>query len=104
MIGGIAAVVVVLGAGRSLLAQAAQDRDRGRAGVTALVDRMLQARWRQRTSAREQAGAARERGTGGGLAPGPRRSRSAARLLTLFFVLVFNFFLFRVLPADPART
>ena len=24
-------------------------------------------------------------------------------LLTLFFVLVFNFFLFRVLPADPAK-
>jgi peptide/nickel transport system permease protein len=27
----------------------------------------------------------------------------ASATLTLFFVLVFNFFLFRVLPADPAR-
>jgi peptide/nickel transport system permease protein len=44
-------------------------------------------------------------------AGGPRSSgllrtlyvKIASALLTLFFVLVFNFFLFRVLPADPAK-
>jgi peptide/nickel transport system permease protein len=44
-------------------------------------------------------------------AGGPRSSsllrtlglKIASATLTLFFVLVFNFFLFRVLPADPAR-
>jgi peptide/nickel transport system permease protein len=47
----------------------------------------------------EEAGAARG---GSGLA----RSigvKILSALVTLFFVLVFNFFLFRVLPADPAR-
>ena len=47
----------------------------------------------------EEAGAARG---GSGLA----RSlgvKTLSALVTLFFVLVFNFFLFRVLPADPAR-
>jgi peptide/nickel transport system permease protein len=47
----------------------------------------------------EEAGAARG---GAGLA----RSlgvKIISAIVTLFFVLVFNFFLFRVLPADPAR-
>ncbi len=48
----------------------------------------------------EQAGAAR------GRAYGLARSlavKIVSAVITLFFVLVFNFFLFRVLPADPAR-
>jgi peptide/nickel transport system permease protein len=52
----------------------------------------------------ERASAARGRAAkgGGGLA----RSlgvKIISAVITLFFVLVFNFFLFRVLPADPAR-
>jgi peptide/nickel transport system permease protein len=52
----------------------------------------------------EEAGAARVRGTGGG--SGLARAligKTVSGLITLFFVIVFNFFLFRVLPADPAR-
>ena len=43
------------------------------------------------------------RGTGGG--SGLARAligKTVSGLITLFFVMVFNFFLFRVLPADPA--
>ncbi|HXP22017.1 MAG TPA: ABC transporter permease [Streptosporangiaceae bacterium] len=47
----------------------------------------------------EEAGAARG---GAGLARNLGIKIGSA-IVTLFFVLVFNFFLFRVLPADPAR-
>jgi peptide/nickel transport system permease protein len=52
----------------------------------------------------EQAGAAR--GAGAANTRGLLRSlgvKIVSALITLFFVIVFNFFLFRVLPADPAR-
>ncbi len=48
----------------------------------------------------EQAGAARGRAAGLARLLGVK---VLSAVITLFFVLVFNFFLFRVLPADPAR-
>ena len=41
---------------------------------------------------------------GSGYAPVRRRARSLGSLGSLAFMLVVNFFLFRVLPGDPART
>jgi peptide/nickel transport system permease protein len=47
----------------------------------------------------EEAGAAR----GGGGLLRSLTVKVVSAIITLFFVLAFNFFLFRVLPADPAR-
>ena len=74
--------------GRSVAGQPRRSASERRAGVTTLIT----------------AAGATDRSPGDGATPGTSAAKLLGALGSLFFVLVVNFFLFRVLPGDPART